>query len=228
MAFRKGNLWSLKSDDLIITYIDEVECDGFGQMYWTPKGYYVEIKTGEKSQICLCKKNTKTLVIPEKYDYVSLRYFGKSNYGIDGTCFEIRRGNKLAVCSNDLQFMSPFIFDKVGAMINENEVKVVRKVDAKEYEFIYRIINSNGWRVKDSRPFGPEDIAAVYYADVVNSKYGLSVRFKMKKDGRFGGYKFIPLSTYSTLSAGCEFDMTNALLITLCREGDDDIFRVIE
>lgn len=226
LAFRKGNLWSLKSDDLKITYIDYIECDGFGQMYWTPKGFFVEIKTGEKSQICLCKKNTKALVIPDKYDYVSLHYFSRSNHGIDGACFEIRRGNKIAVCSNDLQSISPFIFDIVGAMINENEVKVVRKVDGKEYDFIYRIVNGNGWRVKDSRPFSPDEMAAVYYADVIATQYGLSARFKMKN--KFGGYKFLPLSAYSTLSAGSEFNMTNALLITLCREGEDDIYRVIE
>ena len=51
---------------------------------------------------------------------------------------------------------------------------------------------------------------------------------KMKDMGIFGGYKFIPLSILSTLSLGDTIDMNNAMLLTLCKEGEDDIVRIIE
>jgi hypothetical protein len=119
------------------------------------------------------------------------------------------------------------MFDEVGQMINDNEIKVTRKLNNKVYDYIYKI-NNNGWKVKESTSFGPEEIIGVYCADVITSKFGLSVRFKMKDIDRFGEYRYIPLSEYSTLHAGDNFDMTNAILITLCREGEDDIYRVIE
>ena len=224
LAFRKGNKWSLKSDDLKTTYIDFLDCDGFGSMYWTPKGYYVEIKNGEMSQICLCRKNSNLMILPDKYDYVSLRYFGTSQNNIDSVCFEIRKGDKLAVCSNDLQNISPFIFDSVGSMINNNEVKVTRLINGNKYEFIYQIVNSNGWIYNGTRPFSPEEIAAVARAEVVPSQFGNSVCFFMNG----GGQTYIPLLNYSSLTIGDSVDLKTAKLVTLCREGDDDIYRVIE
>jgi serine/threonine protein kinase len=224
LAFRKGNKWSLKSDDLKTTYIDFLDCDGFGSMYWTPKGYYVEIKNGEMSQICLCKKNANPLMLSDKFDYVSLRYFGTSQNNIDSVCFEIRKGDKLAVCSNDLQNISPFIFDSVGSMINNNEVKVTRLINGNKYEFIYQIVNSNGWIYNGTRPFSPEEIAAVARAEVVPSQFGNSVCFFMNG----GGQTYIPLLNYSSLTIGDSVDLKTAKLVTLCREGDDDIYRVIE
>jgi hypothetical protein len=93
------------------------------------------------------------------------------------------------------------------------------------HKFVEQI---KGWTVKSTRHFNPEEIAAVCYADVITTQHGLSVRFSMKNGDKFGGYKFIPLSTLSTLSSGDTIDMNTAKLITLCREGDDDIYRVIE
>ena len=139
----------------------------------------------------------------------------------------IRRPGYADIISAMLKELSPFMFDEVGQMINDNEIKVTRKLNNKVYDYIYKI-NNNGWKVKEYTSFGHEEIIGVYCADVITSKFGLSVRFKMKDINRFGEYRYIPLSEYSTLHSGDNFDMTNAIIITLCREGEDDIYRVIE
>ena len=227
-ALRKGNKWSLVSDDLKKTYIGFIECDEFKDIGWAPKGYYAILLKEEKYTLCIGKKDGQLLTLANEYDYIGMRY-RMTNDGcqVEGLCFIIKNGEKRAVCSNDLQHISPFIFDEVGQMINDNEVKVTRKLNNKVYDFIYKI-NNNGWKVKESTSFDPEEIIGVYCADVITSKFGLSVRFKMKDIDRFGEYRYIPLSEYSTLHAGDNFDMTNAIIITLCREGEDDIYRVIE
>lgn len=224
LAFCKGNKWTLKSDDLKKTYIDYIECDGFGQMAWTPKGYYVEIKKEEKVQLCLCKTKSGPLILPDLYDYISLRYYSTNAYKIQSSCFVLRQGELYAICSNGLHNISPFIFSKVGSMINDNEIKVMRNVNGKEYEFIYKIINSNGWRYKGARPFSADEVAAVERTEVVTSQYGNSLCIFMQS----GGQTYIPLSKYSTLTVGDSIDLKTAKLITLSRDGDDDIYRVIE
>lgn len=80
------------------------------------------------------------------------------------------------------------------------------------------------WTITDSRPFAPEEIAAVDRAEVVESQYGNSVCFFMKG----GGQTYIPLSEQSKLAVGDELDLKTAKLITLSRKGNDDIYRVIE
>ena len=81
-----------------------------------------------------------------------------------------------------------------------------------------------GWRVKNTRPFSPEEIAAVTKAEVVSSQYGNSVCFSMN-----GGKRtYVPLSRHSSLTVGDSVDLKTAKLVTLCREGEDDIYRVIE
>ena len=224
LAFRKGNKWSLKSDDLKFIYIDYIECDGLGKMVWTPKGYYIEIKKEGKAQLCLYKTKSGPLILPNMYDYISLRHYSTNAYKIQSSCFVLRQGDLYAICSNDLHNISPFIFSKVGSMINDNEVKVMRNVKGKEYEFIYKIINSNGWRYKESRPFSADEVAAVKRTEVVASQYGNSLCIFMQS----GRQTYIPLSKYSTLTVGDELDLKTAKLFTLSRDGDDDIYRVIE
>ena len=80
------------------------------------------------------------------------------------------------------------------------------------------------WTITDSRPFAPEEIAAVDRAEVVESQYGNSVCFFMKG----GGQTYIPLSEQSKLAVGDELDLKTAKLITLSRKGNNDICRVIE
>ena len=78
------------------------------------------------------------------------------------------------------------------------------------------------WAVKATRTFSQEEIDAVDTASVVDSKYGMSVCFFMKSDGQ----TFIPLSNTSSLGIGDTVDLTKAKLLTLKREGEDDIVRV--
>ncbi len=81
-----------------------------------------------------------------------------------------------------------------------------------------------GWREKGRRAFTQYEIAAVEKAEVVASQYGNSVCFFMKS----GGQTYIPLSQDSSLTVGDTIDLKTAKLITLCRKGKDDIYRVIE
>ena len=78
------------------------------------------------------------------------------------------------------------------------------------------------WQVKDSRAFSQEEIEAVDRASVVDSQYGLSVCFFLKS----GGQSFIPLSSTSSLNVGDAVNLSAAKLLTLSREGDNDIMRV--
>lgn len=78
------------------------------------------------------------------------------------------------------------------------------------------------WAVKATRSFSQDEIDAVDHATVVESQYGNSVCFFMKS----GGQTFIPLSTNSALALGDDVDLTGAKLLTLGREGDNDIYRI--
>lgn len=79
------------------------------------------------------------------------------------------------------------------------------------------------WQVVESRNFSNEEINAVRSNTVVNSQYGKSVCFFMKR----GGQTYIPMSNQSAEAAlGSSIDMNNAKLITLHREGEGNILRV--
>ena len=78
------------------------------------------------------------------------------------------------------------------------------------------------WQVKNTRNFTQEEIDAVKSASVVDSQYGLSVCFILWS----GGQSYIPLDQNSTKSVGDTVDLSKAQLITLGREGDDDIMRI--
>ena len=78
------------------------------------------------------------------------------------------------------------------------------------------------WQVSNKRAFSDEEVNAVDTAKVVPSKYGLSVCFMMKGSGM----TYIPLDQNSSLSEGDVINLKSAELITLHRDGDDDIYRV--
>lgn len=78
------------------------------------------------------------------------------------------------------------------------------------------------WAVKASRAFSAEEIDAVASNQVVASQYGTSLCFFMKN----GGMTFIPMSNNSTVGVGESVDLSNAKLLTLGKEGEDDIYRV--
>ncbi len=86
------------------------------------------------------------------------------------------------------------------------------------------VVRNKGWKEKGRRSFSPDEIAAVARAEVVASQYGNSVCFYMNS----GGQTYIPLSQNSSLTVGDTLDLRKASLITLCREGEDDIYRVLE
>lgn len=78
------------------------------------------------------------------------------------------------------------------------------------------------WSVKSSRNFTEEEINAVKSATVVASEYGNSVCFMMKS----GGMTFIPLSNASTKGIGESVDLKEAKVLTLEKQGENDIVRV--
>ena len=78
------------------------------------------------------------------------------------------------------------------------------------------------WQEKEVRNFSGEEIRDILSAEVVDSQYGYSVCFMM----RTGGKTYIPLDESSTLSTGAKVDVHTALLVTLTKEGEDDIYRV--
>ncbi len=83
-------------------------------------------------------------------------------------------------------------------------------------------VYGGSWNVINSRPFAAEEIAAVKSAQVVSSEYGNSVCFFMKA----GGQTYIPLSNQSSLTVGDDVDLTKAKILTLHRDGNDDITRI--
>ena len=78
------------------------------------------------------------------------------------------------------------------------------------------------WAVVASRAFTAEEQNAVSSARVVASQYGNSVCFMMVG----GGQTFIPLSQNSGKAVGDTIDLSKAKLLTLAKDGEDDIYRV--
>ena len=78
------------------------------------------------------------------------------------------------------------------------------------------------WNEKKVESFKAEEIALVDKAEVVESQYGLSVCFFMKA----GGQSYIPLDQNSSAAIGEQIDLTKAQVVTLCKQGENDIYRV--
>ena len=78
------------------------------------------------------------------------------------------------------------------------------------------------WSLRSARDLTAEEIAAVSSAKVVSSQYGASVCFMMVH----GGMTFIPLSEDSKKNIGEEINLKEAKLLTLEKEGENDIYRV--
>lgn len=82
--------------------------------------------------------------------------------------------------------------------------------------------SSNKWRVKEERPFSAEEVNAVQNAVIVANQYGKSVCFYMKA----GGQSYIPLTHDSEIGVGESVNVINLQLMTLARDGENDIMRV--
>lgn len=78
------------------------------------------------------------------------------------------------------------------------------------------------WQVVSSRKFTPEEVDQVAKAVVVSSEYGNSCCFFMKNSN----IHFTPMSTDSTLSVGEDVDLTKAEILTLHKEGENNIERI--
>lgn len=79
------------------------------------------------------------------------------------------------------------------------------------------------WQVKSVDKFDANDAADVASAKVVPSEFGQSVCMTLKS----GGTKYIPVSNTSrALANGEEINVADANIVTLGREGDNDIYRM--
>ena len=78
------------------------------------------------------------------------------------------------------------------------------------------------WSVKEERAMNAEEKDAVVSATVVASQYGNSVCFVMKA----GGVGYIPCTNDSTAAVGTVLDLNNIKVLTLCKQGENDITRV--
>lgn len=78
------------------------------------------------------------------------------------------------------------------------------------------------WLEKSRRKFTPEEIEEITEAVVVPTQYGLSARFRRKN----GYLCFIVLAQTATLGVGEYVDMHKAEVITLSKQGENDIIRL--
>ena len=121
-----------------------------------------------------------------------------------------------------------------GFFINKNAIAVSKMLFARIISdvspFEINDINwdkskyDNKWKTKNVRTFDKEEQADVNKAEVVKSQYGNSVCFNMKS----GGVTYMPLSDKSSLKIGACINLSTARLITLCRNGEKDIYRVLD
>ena len=80
---------------------------------------------------------------------------------------------------------------------------------------------AGSWNEARREKLSKAEVAQVESATVVEGQYGLSMCFVMKA----GGKKFMPLSRDSQLEEGDSVDIKSVEIITLERDGDEDIYR---
>lgn len=80
---------------------------------------------------------------------------------------------------------------------------------------------AGSWSEAGREHLSKAEVAQVESATVVEGQYGLSMCFVMKA----GGKKFMPLSRDSQLEEGDSVDVKSVEIITLERDGDEDIYR---
>lgn len=97
------------------------------------------------------------------------------------------------------------------------------KVYAGKWTPKQNMVDEEGHPVSNPRSLSTEEINTIAYAIVVPSQYGNSVQFTRVG----GGMQFIPLDQESTLGIGDTVDVTKIKLLTLCKQGEDDIVRVV-
>lgn len=80
---------------------------------------------------------------------------------------------------------------------------------------------AGSWSEAGREKLSKAEVTQVASATVVEGQYGLSMCFVMKA----GGKKFMPLSRDSQLEEGDSVDIKSVEIITLERDGDEDIYR---
>lgn len=80
---------------------------------------------------------------------------------------------------------------------------------------------AGSWSEAGRERLSKAEVSQVASATVVEGQYGLSMCFVMKA----GGKKFMPLSRDSQLEEGDSVDIKSVEIITLERDGDEDIYR---
>jgi hypothetical protein len=81
---------------------------------------------------------------------------------------------------------------------------------------------ADGYFIINEREFNQDELTQVAYAKVVPSQYGMSVCFYMKAGFRY----YIPVSRDSQCAPGDVVDLTSAKILTLRKEGAEDIDRI--
>lgn len=81
---------------------------------------------------------------------------------------------------------------------------------------------AGSWSETSREPLSKTEQALVESVEVVEGNYGLSMCFIMKA----GGKKFMPLSRDSQLEEGDSVDIKSVEIITLERDGDEEIYRI--
>lgn len=80
---------------------------------------------------------------------------------------------------------------------------------------------AGSWNEASRDKLSKTEVTQVKSVEVVESQYGLSMCFVMKT----GGKKFMPLNRDSQLEEGDSVDIKSVEIITLERDGEDDIYR---
>lgn len=81
---------------------------------------------------------------------------------------------------------------------------------------------AESWKVVDVTKFEEDDIQEISQAEVIESEFGYSVCFILKS----GGKKYIPLEKESSAGLGDIIDVRKATIITLAKQGRENIHRI--
>lgn len=81
---------------------------------------------------------------------------------------------------------------------------------------------AESWKVVDVTKFEEDDVQEISQAEVIESEFGYSVCFTL----RSGGKKYIPLEKESPAGLGDIIDVRKATIITLAKQGRENIHRI--
>lgn len=83
-------------------------------------------------------------------------------------------------------------------------------------------VYAESWKVVDTTKFEEDDVQEISQAEVIESEFGYSVCFTLKS----GGKKYIPLEKDSPAGLGDIIDVRKATIITLAKQGRENIHRI--